>query len=34
MENCFRFSIDIISREKGKSTVVSATYISREKIKN
>lgn len=34
MADSFHFSIDIISRGKGKSAVASAAYISGEKIKN
>ncbi|MFY1027838.1 MobQ family relaxase [Actinobacillus seminis] len=34
MAESFHFSIDIISRGKGKSAVASAAYISGEKIKN
>lgn len=34
MAGSFHFSIDIISRGKGKSAVASAAYISGEKIKN
>ncbi len=30
----FHFSVNIISRGKGKSAVASASYISGEKIKN
>jgi len=34
MADSFHFSVNIISRGKGKSAVASATYISGEKIKN
>ena len=34
MADSFHFSVNIISRGKGKSVVVSAAYISGEKIKN
>ena len=34
MSDSFHFSVDIISRGKGKSAVASAAYISGEKIKN
>lgn len=34
MADSFHFSIDIISRRKGKSAVASVAYISGEKIKN
>ena len=34
MADNFHFSVNIISREKGKSAVASAAYISVEKIKN
>lgn len=34
MADSFHFSIDIISRGKGKSAVASTAYISGEKIKN
>ncbi len=34
MADSFHFSVNIISRGKGKSTVASAAYISGEKIKN
>lgn len=34
MEDSFHFSVNILSREKGKSVVASAVYISGEKIKN
>lgn len=34
MADSFHFSIDIVSRGKGKSAVASAAYISGEKIKN
>lgn len=34
MAESFHFSIDIISRGKGKSAVASSAYISGEKIKN
>ena len=34
MADSFHFSVNIISRGKGKSAVASAAYISREKIKN
>ena len=34
MADSFHFSVNIISRGKGKSAVASAAYISGEKIKN
>lgn len=34
MADSFHFSLNIISRGKGKSAVASAAYISGEKIKN
>ena len=34
MADIFHFSVNIISRGKGKSAVASAAYISGEKIKN
>ncbi|HEP4786295.1 TPA: MobA/MobL family protein, partial [Streptococcus pyogenes] len=34
MTDSFHFSVNIISRGKGKSAVASAAYISGEKIKN
>jgi ATP-dependent exoDNAse (exonuclease V), alpha subunit-helicase superfamily I member len=34
MADSFHFSVNIISREKGKSAVASTAYISGEKIKN
>ncbi len=34
MADSFYFSVNIISRGKGKSAVASAAYISGEKIKN
>ncbi len=34
MADSFHFSVNIISRGKGKIAVASAAYISREKIKN
>lgn len=34
MADSFHFAVNIISREKGKSAVASAAYMSREKIKN
>ncbi len=34
MADSFHFSVNIISRGKGKSAVASASYISGEKIKN
>ena len=34
MAGSFHFSVNIISRGKGKSAVASAAYISGEKIKN
>ena len=34
MADNFHFSVNIISRGKGKSAVASAAYISGEKIKN
>lgn len=34
MAESFHFSVNIISRGKGKSAVESAAYISEEKIKN
>ena len=34
MADSFHFSVNIISRGKGKSAAASAAYISGEKIKN
>ena len=34
MADSFHFSVNIISRGKGKSAVASAAYISGDKIKN
>lgn len=34
MADSFHFSVNIISRGKGKSSVASAAYISGKKIKN